>query len=421
MNPFLLAPYQLELIERPVETRIFLEGQAGSGKTTVGVQRMLALLEQGIPASQILVLVPQRTLAAPYQSALRTATLSPGGQVSIQTVGGLARRSVELFWPLIAAETGFARPDLPPSFLTLETALYYMAYLVRPLLEEGLFDSVTIERNRIYSQILDNLNKAAIVGFPYTEISQRLRSSWLEDTAQAHIFEDAQRCANIFREYCLQNNLLDFSLQVEIFCQFLWPLPACRDYLQDLYRHLIYDNIEEDTPVAHDLLYDWLPKFDSALLIYDQDAGYRRFLGADPDSAYNLLDHCDERHIFTDSLTAAPALHSFCAQLGQALDRPISPEEQAKPQPRRSEDLTSALAFPDRTCASTPRCSTGSLNRWMVCCKREPHRVKSCSSLRCCPIRFVLPSPTGWKHAEFPIGRTVHRALCGKNPLHRHC
>ena len=41
-----------------------------------------------------------------------------------------------------------------------------------------------------------------------------LKAGWLEDTAQAHVYEDAQRCASLFREYCLQNNLLDFSLQV---------------------------------------------------------------------------------------------------------------------------------------------------------------------------------------------------------------
>ncbi len=57
-------------------------------------------------------------------------------------------------------------PDRPPVFLTLETAQYYMAHLVRPLLDEQrLFDSVTLERNRLFSQILDNLNKAALVGF----------------------------------------------------------------------------------------------------------------------------------------------------------------------------------------------------------------------------------------------------------------
>lgn len=317
-----LTPFQYEIIRKPVESKIFLEGQAGSGKTTVGVQRMLALLQAGIPANEILLMVPQRTLGAPYQDALKVPDLIPGGQVTILTMGGLARRMVDLFWPLVAQDAGFARPNHPPSFLTLETSLYYMAYLVRPLLDEGLFDSVTIDRNRIYSQILDNLNKAAIVGFPYTDIGKRLRSAWIESTEQGNVFEDAQHCATLFREYCLQNNLLDFSLQIEIFRDLLWPNQQCQDYLKNTYHHLIADNLEEDNPVAHDLLLDWLPDFDSALLIYDQDAGYRRFLGADPVTALSLIDLCQEHHIFSGSFVCSPELNLFCQQLAVALDRP---------------------------------------------------------------------------------------------------
>ena len=73
------------------------------------------------------------------------------------------------------------------------------------------------------------------------------------------------------------------------------------DYLIKTYRHLIYDNIEEDVPRAHDLIRAWLPQFDSALLIYDENAGYRRFLGADVDTAYALRELCDEQVTFDES------------------------------------------------------------------------------------------------------------------------
>ena len=142
-----------------------------------------------------------------------------------------------------------------------------------------------IDRNRLYSQIIDNLNKAAVTGFPYTEIGQRLKAAWIGETSQARIYDDAQTCATQFRRYCLENNLLDFSLQIEIFMQHLWPDPLVQNYLKETYRNLIVDNLEEDTPIAHDLLRSWLPDFDSALLIYDTDAGYRSFLGADPQTA----------------------------------------------------------------------------------------------------------------------------------------
>ncbi len=315
------TPSQRDLLHLPLNNRVFVTGPAGSGKTSAAVQRLLDLLASGVPGASILLLVPQRTLAAPYQTALRTPQAAAGGQVDILTLGGLARRMVDLFWPLIAQDAGFTHPVLPPTFLTLETAQYYMAHLVRPYLDQGFFESVSIDRNRLYSQLLDNLNKAAIVGFPHTNIGERLKSAWSGESSHLRVYDDVQTCANDFRRYCLENNLLDFSLQVELFCQRLWPSLLCRSYLQSVYRHLIVDNLEEDTPVTHDILSEWLPEFESALIINDEDAGYRSFLGADPTSALNLKTLCDTHIPFSQPLVISPSLEGLGAHLGRVLDQ----------------------------------------------------------------------------------------------------
>jgi len=213
-----LSSLQQDLLERPVHQKIFLEGPAGAGKTTVGVARLLSLLEAGVSARSILVFTPQRTLSLPYYDALQSSAVNTGGRVTFLTLGSLAQRMVDLFWPLIAGEAGFAHPERPPTFLTLETAQYYVARATRPLLEEGAFESVTIDRNRLYSQIIDNLNKSAVVGFPVTQIGQRLTAAWEGEPGRERIYEEAQICANRFRRYCLDHNLLDFSLYAEITC-----------------------------------------------------------------------------------------------------------------------------------------------------------------------------------------------------------
>ncbi|MCC7118536.1 MAG: hypothetical protein IT310_08435, partial [Anaerolineales bacterium] len=195
-----LSLLQQQLIESPLNQKLFVHGPAGAGKTTVGVERLRFLLAQGIPADEILMLTPQRTLQEPYLELLASPERAAGGEVTAVTVGGLARRMCDLFWPLAAEAAGFKNPSLPPVFLTLETAQYYMAHLMRPLLEEKkYFQSLTINRNRLYSQIIDNLNKAAVVGFPHTEIGARLDAAWVGDPEQRHIYADAQACANLFR------------------------------------------------------------------------------------------------------------------------------------------------------------------------------------------------------------------------------
>jgi superfamily I DNA/RNA helicase len=330
---------QRAIIKGSIDSKTFLSGPAGCGKTSVGVEHLRLLLAAGLPADSILLLTPQRTLQAPYETALRLPEVGPGGQVTLATVGGLARRMVDLFWPLAAETAGFAHPDQPPVFLTLETAQYYMARIVRPLVnEEGFFASITIDRNRLYSQVLDNLNKAASVGFPYTEIGERLSGAWFGDPGQRRVYADAQESASRFRHYCLKHNLLDFSLQLDIFWNILWRTPECHNYLTNQYRHLICDNIEEDIPVAHDLLTEWLPDFDSAFIIYDVDGGYRRFLGADPDSALHLADLCENHAELNESFVTSPEVRA----LETALISKLLPNHPAQITP----ESLAALVFP---------------------------------------------------------------------------
>ena len=272
-------------------------------------------------------------------------------------MGGLAQRMIELFWPLVAETAGFRYPDRLPTFLTLETAQYYMAHLLQPLLAEGLFESVHLERNRLYSQVLDNLNKSAGVGFNHEQIGERLAGAWGGEPGQLRIYRDVQTSASLFRQYCLENNLLDFSLQLETFRHFLWTNPACRQYLIGQYRHLIYDNLEEDVPVAHDMLAAWLADFESCLLIFDQHAGYRRFLGADPESGYQLKAACSQQFELLPSLVTTPEVHHLEQLVTAALTRPgvvsqdgvrePGPGWRANAQPRPIAGVRAALAYAD--------------------------------------------------------------------------
>jgi len=322
-----LTDYQLDLIQGPITGCVFLEGPAGAGKTTVAVERMLQLMVQGVRADSILVLLPQRNLAEPYFKALRNPGLVAGGSVDVLTLGGLAQKMVSLFWPLIADQAGFADPERGPTFLNLETAQYFMARVVEPLIEQGKFNSVTIDRNRLYSQVVDNLNKAAVVGFSHTELGERLQGAWIGEPSQAHLYVDAQEAAALFRQYCLGNNLLDFSLRVEVFLNQIWSVPVGRDYLAKTYRHLIFDNLEEDTPATHDLVAEWMPQLDSAFLTYDWDGGYRIFLGADPQRGYQLKDQCQNLVEFPQSLVISPGLQSLAAGLESSFNRAANDTE----------------------------------------------------------------------------------------------
>ena len=53
---------QRQIIDSPLDSKLFVSGPAGAGKTSAGVERMRTLLAQGVPGDSILMLTPQRTL-----------------------------------------------------------------------------------------------------------------------------------------------------------------------------------------------------------------------------------------------------------------------------------------------------------------------------------------------------------------------
>ena len=295
---------------------------------------MLHLLEHGIPAESILIYVPQRSLAQPYLQALRQHSRHSGGQVAVQTIGSLSLQMVEAFWFLIAERAGFGHAHDLPNFLSLETVQYFMTRVIEPLVNQrDYFNSVRIDRSRLYSQIVDNMNKAAVVGFPITQIAPRLKAALPGGVEQGHIYDDAQTCALAFREYCKANNLLDFSLQMEVFLDHVWALPQAREHVRSRYKHLIADNVEEDNPASHRVLADLLRDCRSALVIYDSDAGFRRFLGADPENARKLQGSCDVQARFADSKVMCHEVRALGRALVGQLDATAGEMAADDPQP----------------------------------------------------------------------------------------
>ena len=281
---------------------IFLEGPAGTGKSSQAVARMDALIDQGVPPDEILLLTPQRSYTVFYEEQLDTLTWHRIGKA---TVGGVAQRMVSLFWPLVVEVSSYSfDEDRPPTFLTYETAQYFMARHVFPLIEQGYFSELKLTRNRLYSQLLDNLNKAAVNRIPLDQVHAYLQSSAAEDASKKSLFDDISKTINAYRQYTVSHNLLDFSLYNEVFWELLSE-EEVREYMVRQFRHIIYDNVEEDFPLAHDIVQQWIQMVDSALIIFDTDGGYRKFLAANPNSAMGLKQSC-EIHVQRDENHRTP-------------------------------------------------------------------------------------------------------------------
>lgn len=320
-----------ELLLQP--NTLYLYGPFGVGKTTVAIERIRHLLRQErVRGDDILVLVPQRTLGRPYHEALQRADVPAGAPVQVTTVAGLARSAVSLYWPLMAPSAGFADPSKEPTFLNLETTQYHMARFVDEAIGQGEFDAIRLQPARIVSQVLDNLNKAALHGFSVDQAYTRLELAVPQGeqmTARLNVLRTARRLSQEFRDLCLADSLVDFSLWMQLFLNEILENEWSRTHLFRSYRHLIFDNAEEDTFAAQELVRHWLPHLDSALLLVDEDAGYRVFLGADPQRAESLADLSMHSVRLDRSYSTPDALEAFTQRIKRAIQGTVQQERES--------------------------------------------------------------------------------------------
>ncbi len=93
-----LSQVQIDALQATKTDFVFLKGPAGTGKTSVALQHVVKLIQSGTSANQILILVPQRTLANAYYDLIQSPDFPAGAVPTISTIGGLARRMIALFW-----------------------------------------------------------------------------------------------------------------------------------------------------------------------------------------------------------------------------------------------------------------------------------------------------------------------------------
>jgi len=289
----------------------FLIGPAGSGKTTALQQRLIRLLANGEPAYTILTIVAEPDHGQPYLDAVHQSGLGPYADLKITTYNKMAQEMVALFWPLVARPSGFDKPYQPPTFLSYDLAQLLMWHIITPMLDEGAFADLRLRPQQIVSQLLDTLNRAALNGLSLEEAIDRQKRTWAGELERIVHLEDAALAARSFRQSCRDNSLLDLSLAVRVFDTQLVHHETFKNYFQERYRHLIIDNIEEQTPAGQNFVRELMDVTQTTAMAYDGGGGYKRFLAADPDGARQFYHQSAYQFVFEDSFTTAPALVSL--------------------------------------------------------------------------------------------------------------
>lgn len=317
-----LTPLQREVVTATTDRNnltLFLTGRAGTGKTTALQQRLLHLLRSGEPAYTVLVLVGDPTQRDSFSETIRSSDIGSFAELKLVHYSQLAREMVILFWPLVARDAGFAAAFRPPTFLGYDLAQLLMWQTIQPMLDSGAFVDLRLRPQQIVSQLLDTLNRAALNNLDIFAATQRQIDSWAGEKDHVRNLMQARDAATAFRERCLENNLLDLSLTTATFNQHVLAHPEFSRYFSERFRHLIVDNVEEQTPAGQAFIAQLLDKTVSTTIVYDTDGGYRRFLAADPVGSADFEHHAATTFTFTESFTGQESLNALAAVVKGAL------------------------------------------------------------------------------------------------------
>lgn len=209
-------------------------------------------------------------------------------------------QAVELAWPVLALEAGFEDPRPSPIFLNLESAQHLLAPEIRERALQGQFEAATQRQspgnNRLLSQLVDNLSKSAMYGYPLEEAYSRLAHSvpagrFREGRIEA--LRTALKVSRRFRRNCMEQGLVSLDLLYELFDLLLKDESLVQSILLERCQHLIAFECEELDFACHRFLTRTIPKTESSLCLADPHGGFRYFLGAYPKGLPRLAEISD--------------------------------------------------------------------------------------------------------------------------------
>lgn len=339
MREVVPTPLQRQIIEAPLDARISLTGYAGCGKSTAAALRARYILEHDIQWPELMIFTPGRAYSAAYEDIISADGIQP----AVTSCNSFTQRCLKLFWPIISDKAGTGHPNEYPMFLTIESAQIIMAKLIRERMDDGYFSALASSQSRVFNQVLVGMHKCAAAEIPYEKYAETLSGTWGGDPALLPVFQQALECGKLFREVCLKNDLLDYSLQTELFIKRLLPNPLFRKWVREQHFHVIFDNTEEEVPAAHRIIRELADSFRSLLLISDTDGGYRNFMGCDPISAGELSALCSESVEMNASFVCSPPIST----LKRVIADPTPANADFAPGPRSAFSFSASATYPE--------------------------------------------------------------------------
>ena len=252
---------------------MLLVGPGGAGKTEKLWQRYSSLARKGRTDSILVLLWNARDV----RDWRERVDFPWAGPLHVYTYFGWVQREIRRCWPRLDP---WGEMWLEPEFLTVETGQFAMLRHIQA--RQADFSGLVTSPERLAIQLGSCLVLASLNGIAFSEIGSRLAAAM--PSKDPNVYKSAQQVLDSYIAGAEKSGTLDYGLAVALYRSLLAE-PWYRQELRQ-FKHLLADDVDEQSPAAHDLIAAMLEHVESAVMTFSTDGGHAGFFGADAQGAW---------------------------------------------------------------------------------------------------------------------------------------
>ena len=255
------------------------KGPTGSGKTKI-LQENFNKLAVDNKTDNCIVFVKSATDVNEWRKNINLEFIGP---LNIFTYFGFIQKELRNWWLNIEKSLEGQRKKIEPTFMNVETAHFVMSkYVDKKRKGNEIFDYINATSSQIAVQLIDNLNYKAMNCLDFNEMKKRLIKWAGDEQEKKEVFLESIEIMKVFRNFCLKNRVVDYSLLVDLYNQKLLTNKNYLKKLKNKFSYLFVDDLEKSVPAAQKLFELILNNSEKTYMAFNPEAGINRFFGGNP-------------------------------------------------------------------------------------------------------------------------------------------
>ena len=232
-------------------------------------------------SSNILFLVPNAITKLSY---IREIRLPFSEQLKITTYSHFVQSEVIKYWPIIAENCQEIKKEkISPSFISQSLSEYIIkSYIKKIREEENYFQDIVATDRSICRNILDNLSKACFNNLDIKTIGEKIYDSKKNrNDLNRYSYTQMQEVIDYYLELMLNNGIIDNSIAVYLYNNYLLNNEDYKRRLKREYNYLIVDSLENASVSESNLIIKFLENDKDSYIFYDKSKDYSSFKNVD--------------------------------------------------------------------------------------------------------------------------------------------